>query len=167
MKKNKLYIMVGIPGSGKSTYARYIIMNNENTCWISRDGIRLSLLTVNDNYFAKENQVYKNFVLQINNELKAGRDVIADATHINSKSRYKLFNKLHIDRTKTTVIGIYMNLPLETCLERNKIRKGNRAIVPPHEIHNMYLRMEPPTYNEPFDYIYTFDGKEMKLLERR
>ena len=23
------------------------------------------------------------------------------------------------------------------------------------------------TYNEPFDYIYTFNGKDMKLLERK
>ena len=167
MAKNTLYIMIGIPGSGKSTYAQWIIMNNENTKWISRDGIRFSLLAASDNYFAKENQVYKNFISQINNGLKEGYNVIADATHLNSKSRYKLFNKLHIDRTKTTVIGIYMNLPLETCLERNEGRKGGRAYVPPHEIHNMYTRLEPPTYNEPFDYIYTYNGQTINLLERR
>jgi len=166
MEKNKLYIMIGIPGSGKSTYAKYAIMN-DNTIHISRDGIRFALLSDTDNYFAKEKQVYKEFIKQINENLKEGYNVIADATHLNRKSRNALFHNLHIDRTKVTVIGVYMNTPLETCLERNETRKGGRTFVPPHEVHNMYLRMEPPTYNEPFDYIYTFDGKSINLLERR
>ena len=166
MEKNKLYIMIGIPGSGKSTYAKYAIMN-DNTIHISRDGIRFAFLSDTDNYFAKEKQVYKEFIRQINENLKEGYNVIADATHLNRKSRNALFHNLHIDRTKVTVIGVYMNTPLETCLERNETRKGGRTFVPPHEVHNMYLRTEPPTYNEPFDYIYTFDGKTIKLLERK
>jgi predicted kinase len=166
MGKNKLYIMIGIPGSGKTTYAKYGIMN-EDTIHISRDEIRFSLLSDTDNYFAKEKQVYKEFIKQINDNLQKGYNVIADATHLNRKSRNALFHNLHIDRTKVTVIGVYINTPLETCLERNETRKGGRTFVPPHEVHNMYLRTEPPTYNEPFDYIYTFDGKTIKLLERR
>jgi len=167
MNKNYLYIMIGVPGSGKSTYAQFLLTNKDNTDWVSRDKIRFDLLTEKDSYFAKENQVYKNFISQINTGLRMGHNVIADATHLNPKSRYKLFNKLHIDRTKTIVIGIYMNLPLETCLKHNEKRKGNRTYVLPHEIHNMYIRLEPPTYNEPFDYIYTFNGESINLLERR
>lgn len=167
MSKNYLYIMIGVPGSGKSTYAQFLLTNKDNTDWVSRDKIRFDLLSEKDSYFTKENQVYKNFILQINIGLRMGHNVIADATHLNSKSRYKLFNKLHIDRTKTTVIGIYMNLPLKTCLERNEGRKGGRTYVPPHEIHNMYIRLEPPTYNEPFDYIYVFNGESINLLERK
>lgn len=166
MRKNKLYIMIGIPGSGKSTYAKYAIMN-ENTIYISRDDIRFSFLSDTDNYFAKEKQVYKEFIKQINDNLKEDYNVIADATHLNRKSRNALFHNLHIDRTKVTVIGVYINTPLEICLERNETRKGGRTFVPPHEIHNMYLRMEPPTYNESFDYIYTFNGETINLLERR
>lgn len=166
MNKNILYIMIGIPGSGKSTYAHFLL-TNENMDWVSRDKIRFDLLTEKDNYFAKENQVYKNFISQINTGLRMGHNVIADATHLNLKSRYKLFNKLHIDRTKTIVIGIYMNLPLETCLERNETRKGGRTYVPPHEIHNMYTKLEPPTYNEPFDYIYVINEQSTNLLKRK
>ena len=163
MTPNVLYVMIGIPGSGKTTIAK----NSVGCVHISRDEIRFSLLSESDNYFKKENQVYKTFIKQINDNLAAGKNVIADATHINQKSRNKLFHNLHIDRSKTIVIAIYVNTPLDICLERNETRKGGRTFVPPHEIHNMYTRLEPPTYNEPFDYIYTFNGKNMKLLERK
>lgn len=163
MTPNVLYVMIGIPGSGKTTIAK----NSVGCVHISRDEIRFSLLSESDNYFKKENQVYKTFIKQINDNLAAGKNVIADATHINQKSRNKLFHNLHIDRSKTIVIAIYVNTPLDICLERNDTRKGGRTFVPPHEIHNMYIRREPPTYNEPFDYIYTFNGKDMKLLERK
>lgn len=163
--RSTLYVMIGIPGSGKTTIAKNTA-ENINALHISRDEIRFSLLTDKDNYFAKENQVYKEFTKQIREGLAAGHTVIADATHLNQKSRYKLFHNIHLNPSETTVIGIYMRVPLETCLERNETRKGGRTYVPPHEIHNMYTHLQPPTYIEPFNYIYTFNGKDMRLLER-
>lgn len=41
--KNKLYIMCGCPGSGKTTYAKKYLIN-DNTVYVSRDDIRFSLL---------------------------------------------------------------------------------------------------------------------------
>lgn len=164
MKKNNLYIMIGIPCSGKTTLAQ----RQPGAAHVSRDTIRFSLLQENDNYFAREKEVFDLFAKTINNYLKLGLDVVADATHLNTKSRYKLFHKLSYNPNTTNVIAIYMNLPLETCLERNEKRKGTQSYVPPHEIYSMHLRLEPPTYREPFNYIYTYSsGDKMRLLERR
>lgn len=71
MNKPKLIVMVGIPGSGKSTFAQNYIKdaNNISTVWISRDEVRYSLISGTDEYFAKEKDVFKIFVKKINSAL--------------------------------------------------------------------------------------------------
>ena len=44
MNKNILYIMIGAPGSGKTTIAKNTCSAQDNTIHISRDEIRFSLL---------------------------------------------------------------------------------------------------------------------------
>ena len=61
-KENVLYLMMGIPGSGKSTYAKQFALRNKIQ-YISRDEIRFSLLQPTDGYFDKENEVM-NAILQ-------------------------------------------------------------------------------------------------------
>ena len=59
--------MVGIPGSGKSTFAQHYTedANNISTVWISRDEVSYSLISGTDEYFAKEKDVFKIFVKKI------------------------------------------------------------------------------------------------------
>ena len=143
--KNKFYIMVGCPGSGKSTYAK---KNFPNALYVSRDEIRFSLVKENEEYFSKENEVFTDFINTINLGLAAGDDVIADATHLNSKSRMKLLGSVDLDKTKTEVIAIVMQTPLELCIKRNELRKGTRSYVPINVIKNMYKFFKIPTFEE-------------------
>ena len=63
MNMPKLMVMVGIPGSGKSTFAKHYSedANNMPIVWISRDEVRYSLISEKDEYFAKEKDVFKVF----------------------------------------------------------------------------------------------------------
>ena len=63
-----LYLLMGIQGAGKTTYAKKMIDNN--TVHISRDEIRFKLIEPNEEYFAKEAQVFKTFMNEINNNLE-------------------------------------------------------------------------------------------------
>jgi len=163
--KPKLFIMCGCPGSGKTTYAKKYLMN-DNTIYVSRDEIRFSLLREGDTYFSREKEVYREFIWKIYNALyNEHKNVIADATHLNEKSRAKLFSSLPIDFTKIDVIGIYMNTPLEICLEQNEIRKGTKAYVPPAQVRRMFFSIKKPTYeeyNEIFSAIYNVKIKKEK-----
>ena len=60
-----LFIMMGVPGSGKTTLAKKLVEDKPNTIRVSRDDIRFSLLEKGDEYFAKEDKVFKTFTYTI------------------------------------------------------------------------------------------------------
>ena len=60
-KFKQLKLMIGIPASGKSTYAHYLekvyALNNKTVKYISRDAIRFALVKGEEAYFSKEKEV--------------------------------------------------------------------------------------------------------------
>ena len=143
-----LYLMVGIPGSGKSTY----ILNHieRKDAWISRDQIRFSIVDVDEEYFSHEVEVFEVFVKQINEVLMDSdtENIYVDATHINKASRKKILERLVLANVKVTVIWIKVSL--YTALAQNKNRAGTRAFVPTSAIRRMYFSIEAPTTEEKF-----------------
>lgn len=152
---SKLIMMVGIPGSGKSTW----VENNktDEMLWVSRDKIRFDKLKEDDYYFAYEDEVFEQFLEEITWGLEMGKIVIADATHLNKKSRAKVIDKVRKFADEIEVI--VMDVHLVTALERNDLRKG-RAFVPHSVIRRMFYQMETPTKEEGFDKITIIKEEE-------
>ena len=147
---NTLYIMVGIPGSGKTHWAKQFIKDHPSIKYVSRDEIRMSLLEEKDDYFAKEKRVFSNFVTQIISLLNEKYDVIADATHISQASRAKLINGITnrgISLDNFNIEFVFINPTLAQCLRNNDVREG-RAYVPKSQIRRMWHQLEPPSLNE-------------------
>lgn len=142
---SKMYVVIGIPGCGKSTYIQNHIKENEII--VSRDKIRFSVLKDNDDYFSKESEVYDKFIEQIDAAIAAQKDVWVDQTSLNRKARNKLFSRLN--KKPDEIIGIYFNIPITVALQRNAQRSG-RALVPEDAIHNMLIALEKPTKKEGF-----------------
>lgn len=142
---NKLILLCGIPGSGKSTWAK----EHANPIfdeYISRDEIRFELVKEGEPYFSREEEVFKTFCARISMALRSGATVWADATHLNMRSRLKLLYNL---KAKPDVIEIvWMNTDFETAVARNENRKGTRAYVPPEVIKKMFISMAPPEFQE-------------------
>ena len=156
MKQKNLVIFSGIPGSGKSTWAKAHL--TDDIAWISRDEVRFALLDEDEDYFAHETEVFEKFVEQINQNLKAGKRVFADATHINWASRRKLLERIK-DKQDTNIDVYVFRTSLGTCLERNKRRAG-RSCVPEKIIRRMSVQMTDPMHDS-FKYNtvkYIFDG---------
>lgn len=64
---NTLVLMCGAPGSGKTTIAKKLMCNND--LYISRDEIRYSMISDEDEYFSKEKEVFNEYIKQIDEAL--------------------------------------------------------------------------------------------------
>ena len=139
-----LILTCGVPGSGKTTWAKRSTYNAKH---ISRDVVRFSMISDKDEYFAKENDVFRIWIDQIQDALNSNDDtyqyVIADATHITERSRYKTLRNLNFK----DLIIIYFDVPLQLCLKRNETRTG-REFVPENVIRDMFSKFEKPKESE-------------------
>ena len=154
LKDKRLWVMCGIPGSGKSTFiATHNNFFNERKAVISRDNIRFSMIKEKDSYFSKEKEVFAEFIRQIKESLNKNIDTIVDATHINPPSRGKLLRALGNSLKNVQINAIVIKVPLEIALERNKQREGIK-VVPDQAIINMNSQFTEPILDEGFDNIW-------------
>ena len=160
-KERKLYLMVGCPGSGKSTFLKHHTFEG-TTKIISRDEIRFSLIKDDDLYFSKEKEVWLEFVRRAKESLKTNDNTILDATHIDRSSRLKILSTLGPALKDVYVCAIVLPKTLETLLKQNSQRSG-RSYVPEDVIKRMYERFTIPSSEEGFDEIIVIKRKETKI----
>ncbi len=160
----KLFILMGIPGAGKSSFVSNHIKSGFTQAWISRDMIRFDIVKENEPYFSKENEVFKKFIEQIDFHLADGYDVFADATHLNKKSRAKLLKNLTVKPQEISVI--WLQTPLDECIKRNENRAGTRTYVPVSQICRMAKSLQAPTFDEGIDKVYIIKpNEEMQIID--
>lgn len=152
-----LYMLCGIPGSGKTTWGR--MHSSLYDRYVSRDDIRFYLLKDGEDYFAHEDEVLKLFYERINEALEKGYDVFADATHLTAAARKKFLSNISAKYNKLNIIAF--DIPLCIALERNDNREG-RKFVPRSVIRRMWNQFEMPSYKEGFNKIYRVD-KDNKI----
>lgn len=124
-KTNELYLLVGIPCSGKSTYANKC-HRNSNTIIISSDDIRKELTGSYE--FSKQTN---NLIFDIAKErtrvaLSNGFNVVFDATNIIKKYRND-FVKIS-KNCGCKINAIVFDTLLSECLKRNIKRNSERKI---------------------------------------
>lgn len=141
--------MCGPAGSGKSTWYVKHLLGDPNTFYVSRDEVRMFLLSEQDHYFSKEKEVFKQFIDVIQDGVNLwGYDLVIDATHLDKYSRRKLTNALDDALTRPwEIYYIVMDTPYEECCRRNDNRTG-RANVPHDVIKEMYDKMTYPKMSE-------------------
>lgn len=123
----KVIIMRGLPGSGKSTYAKQLVEENPNSYKrINRDDLRMMF---DNGYNSNGNE---KFIKQVRDmlvvkALEAGKHVIVDDTNLSETNILRIrqlveeFNKKYND-TVTVEIKV-METTLAECIERDKERE--------------------------------------------
>lgn len=122
----KVIILRGLPGSGKSTYAKQLVSENPNTYKrINRDDLRMMF---DNGCVSKGNE---NFVKKVRDmlivkALEEGKHVIVDDTNLSDKNEKRIrqlvdeFNAAHGDQVQVEVKE--METPLEECIARDAQR---------------------------------------------
>ena len=145
---NKLYMMVGIPASGKS-YNAAIIAERENAVLYSSDDIR-ALTGLKDADKTDNSKLFAEINRQVINDLAEGKNVVYDATNLSAKKRrgfLKQLSKLKIEKICVLVLRQFVN-----CVNANEMRKKP---VPYQDMRRMYLSFQIPSYTEGWDKIIT------------
>ena len=142
---NKFIVMVGISGSGKSTRAKECY---PNATIVSSDEIRERVFgDVNDQ--THNGKVFDIMFQDCVTALKAGNDVVYDATNLSSKRRKALLKNMKtavgcdLNFIAHVVVTIY-----ENCLDRNSNRERK---VPNEVIKRQFLSFQVPTEMEGFN----------------
>lgn len=146
-----LNIIIGIPGSGKSNYAKKYLLTN-NSVYLSSDDIRVELYGFEDQ--THNDVVFETMKKRTLNALKEGKDVIYDATNLNKKRRSGIINEAH--KLDAQIDAYLCCTPINIILERN-ITRAERQL-PWDKLVQMIQSIEPPMYYEGFDNIYLIDG---------
>ena len=147
----ELNIMIGFPGSGKSSYAKKYLLTN-NSVYLSSDDIRIELYGFEDQ--THNDVVFETMKKRTLNALKEGKDVIYDATNLNKKRRSGIINEAH--KLDAQVDAYLCCTPINIILERNITRVERQ--LPWDKLVQMIQSIEPPMYYEGFDNIYLIDG---------
>ena len=142
----KLYVMVGIPGSGKSTYAEVNL--SQSATIFSSDKLRGELLGDEGNQDNKD-LIFSTLYSRARDCLLSGKDAVIDATNVNKFERARVLENFK-DIDDLVKVAIFVNTPLEECISRNKNRS---RVVPEKVIRDFYSRLEIPVEDEGFNSI--------------
>lgn len=144
----KLLLLIGLPGSGKSTLVKQLIAECPQMQLISTDAIRGQLFgdeIIQGPWFL----IWQEVERRLQQAVSANKSAIFDATNARRRDRRELI-VLARNLGFTQVVGIWLTTPVWLCLARNK-RRPRR--VPEEVILRMHrqLRDAPPSLEEGLD----------------
>lgn len=146
MNRPTLILLVGVPGSGKTTYAKKYIEAKPNTLHLSSDTIRQELYG-DESIQGNPAEVFSLMQKRAVESLNEGHDVLYDATNVTRKDRASIIG---ICPKFTKIEAHIIWAPIETCIERDAARDRTvgKAV-----IDKMLKRFQAPYYDEGIDEI--------------
>lgn len=156
--KSTVIMLVGLPASGKSTFAERIA-RDINATIISSDKLREELYGDVNNQDNNVN-IFEELYRRARFLLESGNDVIIDATNISQKRRIH-FNKEFREFTRNV---IYFNVSVRACILYDSARERT---VGEEVISKMYKNLQVPTYAEGWDNIDIIYDKCINTIRKK
>ena len=142
---SKLILMVGTTASGKSTYAKTHMA--EDDVLVSRDEIRRVLYNGEDNFHKNENIVTPVFIYEIVKGLKEGKTVWFEACCNDPVFRNRLLTDIEKYVRPDEIETIHMDTDVDIAIQRN-IERGGPTQMPEQVVYGMHRSLIPPTKEE-------------------
>jgi predicted kinase len=159
--KSFVILMIGCSGSGKSTLAQSLSLALRANI-ISSDEIRGILSPDGDDRCnLYEQEVWQRVYHEVGLAVSMGQRIIVDATHAKQPDRIRMINHVRHFDFQMPVLGIWMDIPLHFCMERDANRDFPRrdgvSITYRHlNIRRHFTRGYPPSI--PTLHFDRFDG---------
>jgi predicted kinase len=129
----ELIVLVGLPASGKSTFAKTFCGLHKNFIRLNRDDLREMFGVLNSFTKENENLVVESQLVLLEKAFKKGFSVVLDNTNFNPEIYKKI--DLIVNKYKVDVEFKYFDVSLSECLRRNSERERK---VPEDVISKMY-----------------------------
>jgi predicted kinase len=139
ISKPRIVLLVGLPGSGKSTWAA------GKTGVLSSDALRELLADDPDNQTIHA-RVFRVLRDLLKHRLELKRPVTyVDATNLSPYEREPYVKLAH--RFESKIEAIFFDVPVEECIRRNR---GRMRVVPDEVIRKMAAKLVKPSPKEGF-----------------
>lgn len=142
----ELIMLVGIPGSGKTTYAANLKKENPDYIIHSSDELRKELYGDIGNQ-EHNAELFEELHRRIRKDIKEEKTVVYDATNLVKKRRVSFLSTINCKKKCVLFLTDY-----DTCLKNNQERE---MVVPDKVIEHMRKIFCPPHWHEGFDEIIT------------
>lgn len=141
----RIHMMIGIPGSGKTTFVNKFVKEN-NYKVVSTDIVRLN------NKGIDEKEVWPTVYKMIGDILKKEDDVIFDATSITKRVRDRFKENVNNFIESYELIGYFFPTHYSVCEKRIDARnkKENELFLPLEVVESYGKAVYPPMYEEGF-----------------
>ena len=139
----KLIMLIGLPGSGKSTYAKSLLDPEGKVKYCSSDEVRKELYG-DENIQGNPQTVFEHLHNNVAMYLHQGYDVVYDATNVTRKNRKGVIDKFN---NVADIEAHVVWAPYEECIQRDKSRTH---VVGEDVIRKFLYRWQSPNYDEGF-----------------
>lgn len=123
-----IFVLRGLPASGKSTWSKKKVLEYPNTVIVNRDSIRTMLKGEYKNFpfgSAMEKLVTKIEEYSVNIALSKGYNVILDATNFRSLEKWYMLAANAITQSDVAIeIVDFTHVDLKTCIQRDQQREN-------------------------------------------
>ena len=162
---NRLIILSGVPGSGKSYFSSVLKSEKSKDVYIiSSDQLRYELLG-NQRDLSQDDKIWKRFY-ELAKEYSAIKDAIVVLDSTNAKKIYRLDNIKPYRELYDEIDTIVFQLDKETVLKQNKERDNP---IPEDALLRLIDEFELPDEEEKefFDHIDTIKSHHIKQIIKR